>query len=193
MASASAKRSRLAKAVAVARNTSSSLSHTSKPWQHMPQYWLCRCIKWRLYKKKHGLVWTVAVQKRSQHYPLNKPSYFLFQDFASKTSYACERIIIIMNMKIWTNWQISVLENTHTDSFLYLVLTRWPIIIIKKSLRVILSWKMLFKESFCEKKHGRSLLWTHYHGSWYLVERHTLNKWGVIEHSIFSGLIVEML
>ena len=151
MASASAIRSRLAKAVAVARNTSSSLSRTSKPWQHTPQYWLCRCIKWRLYKKKHGLVWTVAVQKRSQHYPLNKPSYCLFQDFTSKTSYACERIIIIMNMKIWTNWQISVLENTHTDSFLYLVLTRWPIIIIKKSLRVILSWKMLFKESFCKK------------------------------------------
>ena len=36
-------------------------------------------------------------------YSLNKRSYFLFQDSASKVSYACERIILNMNMKMNMN------------------------------------------------------------------------------------------
>ena len=53
-----------------------------------------------------------------------------------------------MNMKIWTKWQISVLGDIHILLPFYLILTRGPITIVKKNLRVILSWTMLFKVAF---------------------------------------------
>jgi len=46
-------------------------------------------------------------------YPLNKPSYFLFQDSASEVSYVyLWKNFMKMNW-IWTKWQISVLAKIH--------------------------------------------------------------------------------
>ena len=54
-----------------------------------------------------------------------------------------------MNVKwIWTKWQILVLSDIHIIPLFYLILTRGPIIIVKKNLKVILSWRMLFKVAF---------------------------------------------
>ena len=53
-----------------------------------------------------------------------------------------------MNMKIWTKWQISVLGDIYILLPFYLILTRGPIIIVKKNSRVILSWRMLLKMAF---------------------------------------------
>ena len=94
-------------------------------------------------------------------YPLDKPSYFLFQNSASEVSYASE-IIIILWIWIWTKWQISVLAKIHILLSFYLILTRGPIIIVKNYLRVISSWRMLFEVafrcmfyySFGKKNHG---------------------------------------
>ena len=41
----------------------------------------------------------------------------------------------IMNMKIWTKWQISVLGGRHIMLPFYLILTRGPIIIVKRYLK----------------------------------------------------------
>jgi len=48
--------------------------------------------------KKHNQVWVVvkSIIADMITYSLNKPIYFLFKDFASEVSYACERIIIII-------------------------------------------------------------------------------------------------
>jgi len=93
-------------------------------------------------------------------------------------------------------WQISVLAKVHKLFPFYLTLTREPIIIVKKNLRVVLSWRTLLKVAFwyiaktnrtytkrpplkirvLAKKHDRwSLLWTHYQGSWYPLVCHAYN------------------
>ena len=64
---------------------------------------------------------------------LNKPSYFLFQDFASEVSYACERMILWIWRWIWTKRQISVLAKIHI-----LLPFTW----------YLLSWRMLFEVVF---------------------------------------------
>ena len=78
-------------------------------------------------------------------YPLDKLSYFLCQDSASEVSYLWKNNIMNMKMKIWTKWQISVLAKIHIPLPFYLILTRGPIIIVKRNLRVILSWWMLLR------------------------------------------------
>ena len=49
---------------------------------------------------------------------------------------------------IWTKWQILISAKTHILLPFYLILTGGPNIIVKKNLRVILSWRMLFKMAF---------------------------------------------
>jgi len=66
-------------------------------------------------------------------YPLDKPSYFLFQDSAFKVSYACERIIKINYYEYeYTKWQISILAKIHILLPFYLILTRGTMIIVKR-------------------------------------------------------------
>jgi len=72
-------------------------------------------------------------------YPLERS---VFQDSASEVRYAGERMLWMWR---WTKWQISVLGDIHIMLPFYLILTREPIIIVKNSLRVILSWRMLFE------------------------------------------------
>jgi len=83
--------------------------------------------------------------------------------------------IMNMNMNKMANFSLAKI---HTLLPFYLILTRGPIIIVKKNLRVILSWRMLLSWRYrwllgvCSirvsaKKNGRSLLRIHYRGSWY--------------------------
>jgi len=58
-------------------------------------------------------------------------------------SYASERILWMKWIR--TKWQISVLDDIHIMLPFYLILTRGPIIIVKKNLRVILSSRMLLR------------------------------------------------
>ena len=62
--------------------------------------------------------------------------------------YACEKYYEYEMKWIWTKWQISVLAKMHILLTFYLILTRVPKIIVKKNLKVILSWWMLFKVAF---------------------------------------------
>ena len=59
-------------------------------------------------------------------YPLNKPSYILFQESASKMSYSCD-ITMNNNMNKLANFNFG--GSSHTNSF-YLILTRGPITIV---------------------------------------------------------------
>jgi len=93
-------------------------------------------------------------------YPLDKLNYFLFQDSASKVSYACERIILWIWrwIWIWTKWQISVLGDIHILLSFYWILTGGPIIIVKKNLYT------------CTPVEGRIIkLWCNNKVSWFVT------------------------
>ena len=116
------------------------------PWQL--QYWLLSRIEWHPYKRNTTqlglLLFENKVNNNSQTWPLiNLTSLGTFYSWSELSLRKNNNII---NMKNEQNGKFQFW--VHILLPFYLILTRAPIIIVKNYLRVILSWRMLFKVAF---------------------------------------------